>query len=168
MIAVYGSGSGASKSRLQQLFHIFDPLGGIIEDWGYANSSGTGFNISISPELFNWMNSSGAAVMTQPGVYVVGGVLVRVVVTGAAILTAPVVLTVTGVAATAAVGYWIYMAGQDLAQVRAAGGEVAREPGCRKPEPRDFDRLHEILRSQKQKGDMVSYDTILEAWRGLV
>ena len=41
MIAVYGSGSGASKSRLQQLFDVFDPLGEIIEDWDYAMEAAT-------------------------------------------------------------------------------------------------------------------------------
>jgi hypothetical protein len=159
------SGGPGLQTRTQQVAAIFEPLAGIIEDWDYANRQGTAFNVALSTELFGWMTSSGTAVMTQPGVYVIGGFLVRIVVTAAAVAGSPVVMTIAGVGAAAAVGYTIYMAGRDLRQVRNAAREVSREEGCRQPANDDYERVLEVIADQKGPNGMVPYDVLLDAWR---
>jgi RHS repeat-associated protein len=89
---------GASKSRLRQVRDAFEGLGGLIEDWDYANDSGTRFNITLSAETFMtafWPQLAGAG---AGGVVLLGGgpVTWTVTVTGAIIISG-VVLWQTGV-----------------------------------------------------------------------
>jgi hypothetical protein len=53
----------------------------------------------------------------------------------------------------------------DITQNRQAAQQVSKEPGCRKPTPQDFETVHEILKAQKSKGETVTYDDLLDAWR---
>jgi hypothetical protein len=103
----YGEESGGdifgrgSQSGVPQVWLVFDPLSGVIDDWDYANKLGTAFNISLSDDFFQGFVASGGAVLTNRGVYEIGGILVRVVVTAAG---SPVVITVAGLGTAAYIG----------------------------------------------------------------
>ena len=71
----------------------------------------------------------------------------------------------TGV--TAAVAYLInhLTFKADIKQVRDAAKQVAREPGCRSPDPDDYNKLHDLLEDMKGQDGKVSWDALMEAWR---
>ncbi len=54
---------------------------------------------------------------------------------------------------------------EDIQQNLDAARIVSREPGCRAPEPDDFNTVHEIIQEQKGPDGLVSWETLLEAWR---
>lgn len=60
--------SGGSKSQLQQIWEIFDGLRFIVQDWDYANSSGTLFAVTFRPEFFLQAGSIPAA---EPTVWLI-------------------------------------------------------------------------------------------------
>jgi RHS repeat-associated protein len=74
----YGEESGGdifgrgSQSGVPQVWLVFDPLSGVIDDWDYANKLGTAFNISLSDDFFQGFVASGGAVLTNRGVYEIG------------------------------------------------------------------------------------------------
>jgi RHS repeat-associated protein len=169
MMIAYNRGIGGSYTLLQQIHDIFAPLGGIIEDWEYANRYGTAFNISLRPDLFNYMVASGTAVMTSPGVYAIGGVLVRIVVTAGAIASSPVVMTVAGLAAAGTVGYLIYKSGEVSRVIR----EVEQEEGCRNATAKDIERIQRDIESWKRSGggragDRVPVDELKDIIRNVL
>jgi hypothetical protein len=53
----------ASVSPTMQARALFDPLTDIIDDWDYANQSGSKFNITVSSDTVNSLQSSGTLVL---------------------------------------------------------------------------------------------------------
>jgi hypothetical protein len=115
------------------------------------------------------MVASGTAVMTSPGVYAIGGVLVRIVVTAGAIASSPVVMTVAGLAAAGTVGYLIYKSGEVSRVIR----EVEQEEGCRNATAKDIERIQRDIESWKRSGggragDRVPVDELKDIIRNVL
>ncbi len=67
------------------------------------------------------------------------------------------------------IGKWlggIYFARKaDVRQNGAAAQQVGREDGCRPPNINDFRRVHDALQKLKSRGETMTYEDLLEAWR---
>lgn len=153
-----------SISPLRRIYNVMvDGPGAIFNGWEYANSSGTAFNVSLSGDLFSSMVASGTITLTSPGIYQIGGVLIRIAVAAAG---SPVVMTVAGISAVAYVGWLIYeYSKSDIKQVRDAARIVGKEPNCRPAEPEDFNTVQEMIKDSKGPDGKVPWETLLEAWR---
>jgi RHS repeat-associated protein len=155
-------GHGATKSRTQQVFEIFSPLSGIIEDWDYANASGTAFNITISGEMFNDFAESGTLVMQAPGVWKLGGVLITVnVVELLPLLTNPVTLTVVGIGAAATIGYLIYSKGGD----QNVGDESLWLEALAESPKDPCTWLKNLEKDARRKGDSKLFNAAKRTWK---
>ncbi|MEW5980490.1 MAG: RHS repeat-associated core domain-containing protein, partial [Acidobacteriota bacterium] len=155
-VQVWGGWRTSSKSRLQQIAELFEPLDGVIMDWDYANSSGSRFSILFPQDVFQQTFAD----VTSGGVIILAGGPVSWTTIGTAVL----IVSVSALAVQA-ISQIIQKQKADIAQFDAAGKQVSREPGCRAPEPGDGRRVHDILRRQKLRGDKVTYEELLDAWR---
>jgi hypothetical protein len=93
----------------------------------------------------------------------------EVLLEGAGAVLCPECAVALGIGIAAAELYAAYRIYQtkktDIKQVRDAARQVSMEPGCRPPNPEDFNKVHAIIEHQKGPGGKVSYDVLLEAWR---
>jgi hypothetical protein len=59
----------------------------------------------------------------------------------------------------------ISFAKSDVKQNRQAANQVSKEPGCRAPQPEDFETVHEMIKDLKGPNGLVTWEQLLNAWR---
>ncbi|MBX9602273.1 MAG: hypothetical protein K2X35_14795, partial [Bryobacteraceae bacterium] len=152
---------------------LANALGAFWTSIGTCTQSGPTPNFGIGIPADTWyalMNAAGfqpAAVGAGAGAVIIGAETIGWTVVFST--TGPVIIAAGVTVATAYVIYsaWTYLK-EDIKQNRDAARQVSKEPGCRSPTPRDYERAEQEMRRHKSKGETLSYEELLEIWRDIL